>query len=455
MPRPLRLDALGVSGAFRSGNAQPVTGIDDAVLGELSIAPPLLVKRNMAALRRARPLPVEDRLAALAAAGELFLGTVDGIPLREHERTVALASGVALPVVREASQIIARAAAVAGESVAQARPLGTADDWRSVRTAGAVWVPRGEVLAVQAPANHPAVHTVWLEALALGYRVAVRPSGREPFTPHRLVGALQAAGFGRGQVVLLPTHHAAADVLVEAADLSVVYGGDAVAAAYAKRSDVLVQGPGRSKVLLADGHWEDHLETVVQSVAGYGATACVNASTVFVDGDARGLAKELARHLSAIPIHSPLSEDAVLPAFSVARAKALEAYLWNKLDGAELVSGDDLAVKLPCGGAVLRPAVVLLGSATAPQIRTELPFPCVWVAPWSPGDGIAPLRDTLTLTAFTEDEKLLSLLLHEPSISNVHIGDHPTYLMRPGLPHDGHFAEFLMKSKTVIREPAT
>jgi len=132
-----------------------------------------------------------------------------------------------------------------------------------------------------------------------------------------------------------------------------------------------------------------------------------------------------------------------------------EAHLWDELGGAELVSGHDLAVELACGGAVLRPAVVLPDSATAPRIQTELPFPCVWVAPWSPEDGIAPLRNTLTLTAFTGDEELLAPPSDEPSISNVHIGDHPTYLMRPGLPHDGHSAEFLTKSKTVIRELTT
>jgi acyl-CoA reductase-like NAD-dependent aldehyde dehydrogenase len=269
-----------------------------------------------------------------------------------------------------------------------------------------------------------------------------------------LVSALRASGFGTEHVALLPAEHSATDALVDAADLALMYGGDEVVAAYRARADVLVQGPGRSKVLLADGHPEAHIASVVDSVSGFGATACVNASAVFVDRDAEGVAKELARRLSEIPVRSPFDANAVLPAFPVERAGSLEAYLRSKLDGATLLSGDDLVVNLPGGGAVLRPAVVLLERATAPQTRIELPFPCVWVAPWSPVDGIAPLRDTLTLTAFTLDEELLSRLSEEASISNLHIGDHPTHLMQPGLPHDGHLAEFLMKSKTVIRDVA-
>ena len=60
---------------------------------------------------------------------------------------------------------------------------------------GAVWARRGEVLAVHAPGNAPGVHGLWPQALALGYRVAIRPSRREPFTAHRLDHGLARAGF--------------------------------------------------------------------------------------------------------------------------------------------------------------------------------------------------------------------------------------------------------------------
>ncbi|MTD56880.1 aldehyde dehydrogenase family protein [Amycolatopsis pithecellobii] len=449
---PARLDALGVRGPLRTVRTADVSDVDGSVLARLSVAPALSVKQNLKALRRAQPLPRAGRIAALAAAGELFTGTVDGVTLDEHERLVCRASGVALPVVRAASRAIANSAACAGDAVEKARPVSSAQDWRNVRDEGAVWVRRAEVLAVLAPGNHPGTHTPWLEALALGYRVAVRPSQREPFTPHRLVSALRASGFGDDQVVLLPTDHATAGTLADAADLALVYGGDDIVAKYDTRGDVLVQGPGRSKILLtADDDWRDHVDTIVDSVCGFGGTACVNASAVFVEGDAAAVAQELARRLGEIPVRPPLDEAAVLPAFPLDRAKAIEARLNSELPHAQLISGEDLVVELEGGGAVLRPAVALLDRATAPQARIELPFPCVWVVPWSRSDGTGPLRNTLTLTAFTTDPGLLTELAGDGSISNLHIGDHPTHHMRPGLPHDGHLAEFLMKSKSVLR----
>ncbi|MFC3452582.1 aldehyde dehydrogenase family protein [Amycolatopsis speibonae] len=452
MAATVHLDVLGPSGVFRSHRTQPVTSVGGEELAELSLVPGLYVKRSVAKLRRAHPLSGPERIAALAAAGRQFLGTVDGVSLDEHERRVSLSSGVALPVVRAASQAIARGAAEAGASVGCARPRGTSESWSAVRSSGSVWTRRGEVLAVQASGNHPATHAAWIEALALGYRVAVRPSSREPFTPGRLVRALQDCGFGADQVAFLPTDHMVARELVDTADLGLVYGGADVVARYRNRGDVLVQGPGRSKVLLADGRWPDHVDTVVDSVAGFGGTACVNASAVLVQGDAAAFAKELARRLGEIAILPPTSEHAVLPAFPLGRGRALEAHLISELKGAELISDAGLLAPLPDGGAVLRPAVILLDSARAPQLGVELPFPCVWVAPWSPVDGLEPLRGSLTVTAITGDEELLASLADDNTIGNLHIGDHPTHEMRPGLPHDGHLSEFLMRSKTVIRD---
>jgi hypothetical protein len=100
---------------------------------------------------------------------------------------------------------------------------------------------------------------------------------------------------------------------------------------------------------------------------------------------------------------------------------------------------------------VLRPAVHQLDDPFAEQANIELAFPCVWVAPWTREAGTAAFRDTLVLTAVTKDELLLDDLLADPTIKNLYIGDHPTYWMAPGIPHDGYLGEFLMRTKAVIR----
>jgi acyl-CoA reductase-like NAD-dependent aldehyde dehydrogenase len=267
-----------------------------------------------------------------------------------------------------------------------------------------------------------------------------------------LVGALRQAGVRDDQLVLLPTDHRTADTLVRDADRAVVYGGDDVIAKYANDPGVLPQGPGRSKILItADTDWRDHLDTIVASVADEGGTACVNATAVLLEGDPAPLAEAIAARLSVLPSLPPQDERAVLPVCARERAHALSAYLGTVAAGTRAwLGGDGIADDLGDGSAVLRPAVHQTASADAVQLRSELPFPCAWVAPWSRSDGIVPLRDTLVLSALTRDGELLGALLSEPTIANLYIGDQPTYWMAPGVPHDSYLSDFLMRSKAVF-----
>ncbi|MFD5015250.1 aldehyde dehydrogenase family protein [Streptomyces chartreusis] len=455
----VQLDAFGANGPYRARNRLTVPDVTGEPLAELSIVPPLFVHRALAALRSPDPLPPGERAAALERAGRLFAsGTIGGLDPDTYRELVSRCSGLPIPVVSAATGIVADAAAQAADTVLQARPQAAVGDWRdpATRTGAAVWTRRGNVFAVHAAGNHPGVHALWLEALALGYRVVVRPSRREPFTPHRLVAALREAGFGADHIALTPTDHTVADTVVAGADLALVYGGDDVVRKYAGHSTVLPQGPGRAKILVTGGDWRVHLDTIVDSVADEGGTACVNATAVLVEGgpdEAAAVADALAERLAAIPSLPPQYPEAVLPVQPLAAARAIEGYLLRSAGSATAhLGGDGVVDDLGDGSAVLRPAVFRLDRADAPQTGVELGFPCVWVAPWNRGDGIAPLRDSLVVTAITDDERLLGQLVDEPTISNVHVGDHPTYWMRPGLPHDRYLAEFLMRTKTVIRD---
>jgi acyl-CoA reductase-like NAD-dependent aldehyde dehydrogenase len=453
MTRPL--DALGPTGPYRAVRRLTVPDVTGAPLAELSLVPPLFLQRTTAALRRAAPPPAAERAALLQHAAHLFAtAELDGRSVEDYQDAASRCGGIPLSVVRAATASTALRLSRAYADVQHARPA--AADWRDppARAGRSVWARRGDVLAVHAAGNHPGTHSIWPEALALGYRVAVRPSRREPFTPHRLVSALRAAGFEDGRVALLPTAHEHADALLRSADLGLVYGGADVAARYGGDPTVRIQGPGRSKFLLTAGtDWRPHLDTLVDSVAAHGGTGCVNTTAVLVEGDPEPLAAALAERLAAMPSLPPQDEKAVLPVQPLATARNLEAFLRRAAGGARAVlGGDGIADDLGDGSAALRPAVHLLERSDAPQAGTELPFPCVWVAPWSRAEGTAPLRDTLVLGALTSDEELLDRLVDEPTISNVYAGGgHPTCHKEPGLPHDGHLAEFLMRSKTVLR----
>jgi acyl-CoA reductase-like NAD-dependent aldehyde dehydrogenase len=455
--QPIILDALGSTGGYEARNHQTITDVAGTPVAELSLVPRLFVTRAMSALRRASTLPVDERLSALARGGEAYrAATIDGLSPADYEHLVSRVSGLPITVVRAAADAIARAAAEAYRSEQHARPVGAVRNWRDplTRTGTAVWTRRGDVFAVHAPGNSPAVHSIWLDALALGYRVAVRPSRREPFTAHRLISALRAAGFGDDQVMLLPTDYDAADEVVRAADLAVAYGGEDVVRKYAAQSTMLPQGPGRSKILLtADVDWREHLDVIVDSIAHGAGTGCVNTTAVLVEGEPAPVAEAIARRLGTIPSLPPEDEDARLPVLAVADARRIEQHLLARAAGTTpWLGGDGIVDELGDGSAVLRPAVHQVDRPHAEQLGVELAFPCVWVAPWTRAAGIAPLCETLVLTAITGDDRLLDELVAEPTISNVYIGDHPTYWLEPGIPHDGYLADFLMRTKAVIRD---
>jgi len=453
----MRIDALGPNGAYQTRNREIVATTAGVAVVDLSIVPPLYVSRTISAQRNTRPLPAEQREAALAKAADAFAtGVIAGLDFDTYAELASRISGVPIAVTRSSARGVADAVASAFGVAQLARPKGAVPDWRDERTrdGAAVWVRRGDVFGVLASGNGPGVHGLWPQALALGYRVAVRPSRREPLTAHRLVHALREAGFRPEDATYLPTDHRGADEIIRSADLAMVYGSQDVVDRYANDPTVLVNGPGRAKILItAEQDWRDYLDVITDSIANLGGIACVNTTAVLYEGDPAPLAHAIGERLSAIPVLPTEDERATLPTQNIDQAKALASYLAATAAGTTPVLGSDQVVAaLTDGCAALRPAVHLMAKPDAAKLNVELPFPCVWVSPWSRSDGVDPLRHSLVINAITNDEELIDDLLAEPTIANLYRGQHPTYYGAPQIPHDGFLADFLMRNKGVIRD---
>jgi len=446
------VDALGATGAYRTRRREVIETTAGTAVAELSLVPPLYISRTIDAQRKLAPLPAAQREAALSDAAGIFAdGVIAGLDFESYVALASRISGLPIAVTRAGARGVADAVGHAFDVALAARPVSAALDRHDerIRTGGPVWARRGEVFAVHAAGNGPGPHGLWPEALALGYRVAVRPSRREPLTAHRLVHALRGAGFRDEDAVYLPTDHAGADEIIRASDVAMVYGGQDVVDKYAGDPTVTVNGPGRAKIVITgDRDWREHVDVIVDSVAGLGGTACVNTTAVLCEGDPLPLAHAVAERLATITPLPAHDERAILPTQPLDQARALAGYLAAKAAGTTaLLGADQVVADLGDGCAALRPAVHVMTAPDCDTLNTELPFPCVWVSGWSRDAGIAPLRHSLVITAITGDEELLDALLAEPTIANVYRGDHPTWYTAPGMPHDGFLAEILMRTK--------
>jgi len=451
------IDALGPSGEYRTRNREIIMSTAGVPVAELSMVPPLYVSRTLAAQRKVAPLPVAQREAALADAADVFANAViAGLDFDTYVGLASRISGLPITVTRAGARSVADAVASAFDAVRPARPVGAAIEWREERTrdGSAVWTRRGEVFAVHAAGNGPGVHGLWPQALALGYRVAVRPSRREPLTGHRLVNALRQTGFRAEDAVYLPTDHCGADEIIRSADIAMVYGGQDVVNKYADNPMVVVNGPGRAKILItADRDWRDYIDIIVDSIANLGGMACVNTTAVLYEGDPAPLAQEIAERLASIEPLPTEDERAILPTQPVDKARALAGYLAAKSAGTTpLLGADQVVAAVGDGYAALRPAVHVMAEPDVGKLNIELPFPCVWVSPWSRGAGMQPLRHSLVVNAITGDDDLIDDLLGEPTVANVYRGHHPTYYGAPEIPHDGFLADVLMRNKGFIRD---
>ncbi|HYR16127.1 MAG TPA: aldehyde dehydrogenase family protein [Mycobacterium sp.] len=449
------LAALGPDGEYRTRNREIITDTAGVPVAESWVVPRLFVNRSIDAQRSLRPLQAEQRADALTRAADVFVSsTIAGLDFDDYVELTCRVSGLPMAAALAGAHTVAESLTTACDAVHPARPSGARPDWRelSAHAGGAAWVRRGEVLAVHAPGNAPGVHGLWPQAMALGYRVAIRPSRREPFTAHRLVHALRQTGFRAGDALYLPTDHTVAADLIEAADLAMVYGGQDVVDRYTQDPRVFTNGPGRTKILItAECDWREYLDVIVDSIANLGGMACVNATAVLYEGDAAPLAHAVAERLSTIEPLPNTDERAVLPTTSIDAARALADHLAAKAAGAVAVlDADQVVADLGGGFAALRPAVHLLPRPDPVKLNVELPFPCVWVSPWSRADGVAPLRNSLVLNVITSDDALVDELVNEPTVTNVYRGRHATYYSAPHIPHEGFLADFLMRNKGFI-----
>jgi len=189
----IALVRAGVPG--RSAETAELQAVDGTPVAVVDQAPPLLARLTVADVRKQERVHPAPPPSVLAKAGELFThAELAGLTPEAYCELQARATGIPISTARRGLTVLGNACADMGDRTGVERPVG-ASAFVGDGSLNAVWVRRGDVLAVIAPSNNPGVNTQWVHGVALGYRVVVRPGTRDPFTPARLVRNLNRGDY--------------------------------------------------------------------------------------------------------------------------------------------------------------------------------------------------------------------------------------------------------------------
>lgn len=292
-------------------------------------------------------------------------------------------------------------------------------------------------VAVVAPGNTPGAHAGWLPVLAAGASAVVKAATADPLTPHRLHAALVAGGLPASALGVVHGDHQASRVLLARTPGAILFGSDGTLQRLA-HPRALRHGTGRSKVFIgaspAHRPVADLVDVVEESVTGNAGRACIDASAVWVDGDAGPWADAIAARLSRIEPQDLTAPTARLAAFTsedAARGVAAAVDDLLAVPGAREVTDRQERVVHRHGGWFVRPAVLVCDSPAHPAADTELPIPFVGVVS-ATARQVADAGG-LSVAALTDDPVDRAVLAASPSVRRLVLGQQPTNV--PDLEH--------------------
>lgn len=435
------VEARCLGAPYHSQCREEICDVSGRIICTSSIMPAVYIQDKIMQMRKASTLSLVQRYDRLKKAGQIYAeATLAGLNPKTYISLVSSVTGMQKSVVENSLTNITYGLCHMAEIL------------QASTTSGAVWSitdsavlqgcslfsRRGDVVSIIAAGNGPGVHGLWPQAIAMGYRTLVKPSLREPFTAQRLVHAMELAQLEE-YVAFIPTDHKGAETMISESDLSIVYGGQNIVAKYANNPKVLVQGPGRSKIIVGrDVDYKEAVVLVAQSVLALGGAACVSTSAVLVEGDPKEFARKLREEFK---LYSQ--------SHSLTLCRKQEADVYEKV----LKEDNDAPWSYiqTSHGCALPPHVTLVDSVFDFKVQRELPFPCVVVAPFNSQDDncYQALSGSLVVTVLSKQERIISKVLVDASISNVYIGNIPTVWMDFLVPHDGYLADFLMCNRGV------
>lgn len=437
----------------------PLMSLHGIPIGETDQVPSIIVSRISDTLKQLPRQELSLIHEAFKRAAHLFeYGVIDGESPQDYVRNAHVISGIPMGTLRAALKDLGQVMSSAEHYLKQVVPAdirifhgcGTVDS-------GVYWIPKGKVLAVNAPGNNPMVHKAWIEALAVGYKILLRPSLKEPFTPYRLMKCMLQAGVSPEMLAFIPGDHSIVREMLENADLTLLFGGKSVIEQHRMNGRVITRGPGYSKV-----YWDgdaaygmvQSVEVITHSVADDGGMKCTNASGILLENEKNGALDEIAHQLTKLSAGGLQDPEGRLPIFPLDTAAKMQDYMGQIMEQSDLAwtnrRPDELILDFGDGTAALLPLAFRVNRMNQALLDMELPFPCSWI--YAPGEEEKQhiINNTLALTLITDSMELIRKAVAEPSVKKVVVGNRPPWKTYDFIPHDGFMTDHLFITKGVI-----
>lgn len=447
--------SIDVTPAVHFLTREPVAEVSQANFG--------LIRRDLMRQQEAR-----DKLAALgtseliemcARAGEYFLnaalplGDAEQSPQDYIEQTSATTGMPWVLIRRNMAKVHAMFTSMETvlRGLTRGLPFELLDSGYSMAGSPISFFPRGNSLGVVLPSNSPAVHSLWIPAVALKTPLVLKPGSAEPWTPFRIIQAFLKAGAPPEAFSYYPTDHGGANEILRSTGRGMLFGDVGAVKSWADDPRIELHGPGYSKVVIGDDcadEWERHIDVIARSIADNGGRSCINASGVWVTRHADRIAEALAERLAAIRPRAAEDPEAGLAPFANADVgrrinQMVEAGLAES--GARDVSAAHRGER--CvewqGCTYLLPSVIRCDSPVHPLANKEFLFPFASVLE-VPEEAIPEvLGPTLVVTAITRNQALIRRLLSSPHVGRLNIGAVATNVISWDQPHEGNLFDHL------------
>jgi acyl-CoA reductase-like NAD-dependent aldehyde dehydrogenase len=428
-----------------------------------------LIQRDMRKAQRARDalreLPIEELIARVATAGELYANAE--LPMGDGTQTPdqfvhAQSASTGLPerlcranmkknmfVLSEMRRILT--------SLTRGLDLDVlTSGYGEERGVPISYQAQSPVLGLVLPSNSPGVHTLWLPIIPMQIGLVLKPGPQEPWTPFRMTEAFFQAGIPREAISIYPGEAEVGAAVLANCERSLVFGGTPTVERYRGNPRVQAHGPGFSKILLGDDevdNWEKHLDVMVDSVFANSGRGCINCSGIWASRRTREIADAIATRLAVI---RPLPSDhpeASLAAFTVpgvaeAISQSIDADL--KASGVTDVTAkyrDTPRVMKEGRADYLLPTVVHCASPEAAMAKKEYMFPFVTVVECPQDQMIEAIGPTLVCSAITNDPAFRRRLVDAVNIDRLNLGPVPTIQLNWLQPHEGNIVDFLFRAR--------